>query len=86
MEDNAAALAASSTQVMALLGPQMAALTSAVPGLLALGPNIEQLVGMGKAMFQGAMQIPAASAAQAGYIQSIQQLADAMAEAMKPAA
>jgi hypothetical protein len=76
MEDNSA-------QVMAQLAPQLDSLTSALPGLLALGPNTEQLVSMGKAMFQGAMQIPPASAVQAGYVQGIQQLADVMAQAMK---
>jgi hypothetical protein len=79
MEDPTGALmAASSTQVMAQLAPQMATLTSSLPGLLALGPNVEQLVNMGKAMFQGAMKIPAASPVQANYIQGIQQLADVM--------
>ncbi len=61
---------------MGQLAPQMAALNAALPGLLVLGPNTEQLVNMGKAMFQGAMQVPAASPVQAGYVQGIQELAD----------
>lgn len=68
---------------MAQLGPQLDSLTTALPGLLALGPNMEQLVIMGKAMFQGAMQIPPASSVQAGYVQGIQQLADVMTQAAK---
>jgi hypothetical protein len=86
MDDNATLMAASSAVVMGQLAPQMDALTNALPGLLALGPNIPQLVTMGKAMFQGAMQIPAASSVQAGYVQGIQQLADVMAQAVKPTA
>lgn len=76
MEDNSA-------QVMAQLGPQLDSLTSALPGLLALGPNTGQLVSMGKAMFQAAMQIPPTSSVQAGYVQGIQQLADVLAQAAK---
>jgi hypothetical protein len=84
MDDPTGALmAASSATVMAQLAPQMAALTSAVPGLLTLGPNMEQLVAMGRAMFEGAMKVPAASPVQANYIQGIQQLAEAMGEAAK---
>ena len=71
-----ALMAASSAQVMGQLAPQMATLAHALPGLLALGPNTEQLVNMGKAMFQGAMQIPAASPVQANYVQGIQELAN----------
>ncbi len=66
------------TEVTAQLGAQMALLTDAVPVLLALGPNTEQLVNMGKAMFQGAMQIPPASPVQGSYVQGIQELADLM--------
>jgi hypothetical protein len=76
-------MAASSATVMAQLAPQLDALTKAVPGLLALGPNVEQLATMGRAMFQGAMQVPAASPVQAGYLQGIQQLADVMMQAAK---
>ena len=67
-----------SAQVIAQLGPQLASLISAIPMILAFGPNTEQLVNMGKAMFQGAMQIPGASPVQASYISGIQQLADAV--------
>jgi hypothetical protein len=73
-------MAANSAKVMAQLAPQMALLTQAVPGLLALGPNTEQLVGMGKAMFQGAMKIPPASPVQANYVQGIQGLANVLAQ------
>ena len=84
MEDpTGAMMAATSARVMSQLAPQLAALTNAIPALMAMGPNTEQLVTMGKAMFQGAMQIPAASSAQAGYIQGIQELADAMSQAAK---
>lgn len=62
--------------VMAQLGPQMDSLIAAIPMILALGPNTQQLVSMGRAMFQGAMQIPAASPVQASYVQGIRQLAD----------
>ncbi|MDB5866886.1 MAG: hypothetical protein JWO70_4692 [Betaproteobacteria bacterium] len=86
MDDNATLMAASSAVVMGQLVPQMDALTNALPGLLALGPNIPQLVTMGQAMFQGALQIPAASSVQAGYVQGIQQLADVMTQAVKQAA
>ena len=67
-------------EITAHLNAQMSALTGAVPGLLALGPNAEQLVTMGKAMFQGALQIPPASPVQASYVQAIRQLADALAK------
>ena len=77
MEDHTA-------EITALLGAQMASLISAVPMLLALGPNAEQLVSMGKAMFQGAMQIPAASPVQGSYVQGIQQLAAALTQNRKP--
>jgi hypothetical protein len=76
MEDNSA-------QIMAQLGPQLDSLSSALPGLLALGPNTEQLVSMGKAMFQGALQIPPASSVQASYVQGIQQLADVIRQTPK---
>lgn len=69
-----------SDEITAHLNTQMAALTDAVPALLALGPNAEQLVTMGKAMFQGAMQIPPASPVQASYVQAIRQLADALSK------
>ena len=85
-EDNGALMAASSAQVMAQLGPQLDALTNAIPQLLMLGPNAGQLVGMGRAMFQGAMHIPAASPVQAGYVQGIQKLADVITQAVKPPA
>ena len=65
-------------EVTAQLSAQMTMLIDAVPALLALGPNAEQLVTMGKAMFQGAMKIPPASPVQASYVASIQQLADAL--------
>lgn len=77
MEDHTA-------EVTAQLGAQMASLIGAVPMILALGPNTEQLVNMGKAMFQGAMQIPSASPVQASYLQGIQQLADALAQSRRP--
>ena len=48
------------------------------------GPNTEQLVTMGKAMFQGAMTIPAASPVQASYVDSIRQLADVMRQSPPP--
>lgn len=73
-------------QITAHLNAQMASLLDAVPMLLAMGPNTAQLVNMGKAMFQGAMQIPAASPVQASYIQSIQQLADVMKQSRTPPA
>ena len=79
MEDHTA-------EITAQLGAQMASLTGAVPMLLAMGPNTAQLVNMGKAMFQGAMQIPAASPVQASYVQSIQQLADVMKQSRTPPA
>jgi hypothetical protein len=79
MEDN-------SERIMAQLGPQMDALTSAMPGLLALGPNLEQMINMGKAMFQGALQIPPVSPVQACYVQGIRQLADVIREAPEPPA
>jgi hypothetical protein len=83
MDDPTGALmAASSATVMAQLAPQIAALTSAVPGLLTLGPNMEQLVAMGRAMFAGATKIPAASPVQANYVQAIQQLADLLKQAI----
>jgi hypothetical protein len=85
-DDSSTQMAASSAVVMGQLGPQLDALTSALPGLLALGPNVEQVATMGKAMFQGAMQIPGASSVQAGYVQGIQQLADVMKQAMTPPA
>ena len=72
-------------EITAQLAAQMASLISAVPMILALGPNTSQLVNMGKAMFQGAMQIPAASPVQASYIQGIQQLADALKAGPSPA-
>lgn len=65
-------------EITAHLNAQMATLTDAVPALLALGPNAEALVTMGKAMFQGAMQIPPASPVQASYVQSIRALAAAL--------
>ena len=65
-------------EVTAQLDAQMKALIDAVPALLALGPNAEQLVTMGKAMFQGALTIPPASPLQASYVASIQQLAAAI--------
>jgi hypothetical protein len=71
MEDHTA-------EITAQLSAQMDSLTQALPMLLALGPNTGPLVNMGKAMFQGAMQIPAASPVQASYVQAIQQLADAL--------
>ena len=73
MEDHTA-------EVTAQLGAQMAALTAAIPGLLAMGPNAAQLVVMGKAMFQGALQIPAASPVQASYVEGIRALAAAVAQ------
>ena len=76
-------LATNSAQVIGQLAPQMSALTSALPHLMSLGPNTEQLVTMGRAMFQGAMQIPAASPVQANYLQGIQQLADEMSKMSK---
>lgn len=75
-----------SAQVMGQLAPQMATLTAALPSLLSLGPNTEQLVTMGRAMYQGAMQIPAASPVQASYLQGIQELADIIGQAAKPPA
>lgn len=69
-----------------LAGAQMASLIDAVPMILELGPNTEQLVNMGKAMFQGAMQIPAASPVQASYVQGIQQLAAAVKQSRTPSA
>lgn len=85
MDDDAgdAGMATASAAVMAQLAPQMDLLTSAVPGLLALGPNTAQLVAMGRAMFQGAMQVPAASPVQASYVQGIQQLADVISQSLK---
>jgi len=77
MEDHAA-------EVTAQLAAQMASLINAVPMILALGPNTEQLVNMGKAMFQGAMQIPAASPVQASYVGGIQQLADVLRQGANP--
>ena len=76
-------LANNSTVVMGQLAPQMATLTSALPHLLSLGPNAEQLVNMGRGMFQGAMQIPPASPVQASYVQGIQEIADVIAQAAK---
>jgi hypothetical protein len=73
-----------SAQVIAQLAPQMSLLTSALPGLLALGPNTEQLVAMGRAMFQGALQVPGASPVQASYIQGIQELASVLAQHRPP--
>jgi len=75
-----------SAEVIAQLGPQMTSLISAVPMILALGPNTEQLINMGKAMFQGAMQIPGASPVQASYMGGIQQLADALRRGATPPA
>jgi hypothetical protein len=75
MDPNVALLPVHSAQVMAQLAPQMQLLTSAVPQLMSLGPNTEQLVAMGRAMFQGAMQIPAASPVQGAYVDGIQQIA-----------
>jgi hypothetical protein len=63
-------------EIIGHLNGQMAMLIGAIPGLLALHPNTEQLVAMGKAMYQGAMQIPGASPVQASYLQSIRALAD----------
>lgn len=85
MDDDAggAQMEAASATVMTQLAPQMDLLTSAVPGLLALGPNTEQLVAMGRAMFQGAMQVPAASPVQAAYVQGIQGLADVISQSLK---
>jgi hypothetical protein len=77
MEDHTA-------EITAQLGAQMASLIGAVPMLLALGPNTAQLVSMGKAMFQGAMQIPSASPVQASYLQSINQLASALLQNRAP--
>ena len=71
-------------EVTAQLGAQMATLIDAVPTLLAMGPNTEQLVTMGKAMFQGAMTIPAASPVQASYVDSIRRLADVMRQSPPP--
>ena len=87
MEDPTGALmAAASVQVMGQLAPQMATLTDALPNLLSLGPNTEQLVTMGRAMFQGALTVPAASPVQANYIQGIQQIASVISQAAKGAA
>jgi hypothetical protein len=77
MEDHTA-------EVTAQLGAQMASLINAVPMILALGPNTEQLINMGKAMFQGALQIPAASPVQASYLQSIQELAGILTQNRMP--
>ena len=79
MEDHTA-------EITAQLGAQMASLIGAVPMMLALGPNMAQLATMGKAMFQGAMQIPAASPVQASYVQGIQELADVMKQSRTPPA
>lgn len=79
MEDHTA-------EITAQLGGQMASLIGAVPMILALGPNTEQLVNMGKAMFQGALQVPSASPVQASYLQGIQQLADALKKNPQPTA
>ena len=84
-DNSAAAMAAASAKVMPLLAPQLASLTNAIPGLLALGPNMEQLVTMGKAMYDGAMTIPSGAPAQANYIAGIQKLGDVMAQASKSA-
>jgi hypothetical protein len=78
-------LASNSTIVMGQLAPQMASLTPAMPHLLSLGPNTEQLVNMGRAMFQGALTIPPASPVQASYIQGIQELAGVISQAAKAA-
>ena len=87
MEDPTGALmAAASVQVMGQLAPQMATLTDALPNLLKLGPNTEQMVTMGRAMFQGARTIPPASPVQANYMQGIQGLADIISGAAKGAA
>lgn len=85
MDPNVALLPVHSAQVMAQLAPQMDRLTAAIPHIMSLGPNTEQLVTMGRAMFQGAMQIPPASPVQANYVQGIQQIADLMSE-LAPAA
>jgi len=77
MEDHTA-------EITAHLNAHMLALTEAVPGLLAMGPNAAQLITMGKAMFQGAMQIPPASPVQASYVQALGQLAAAVAKAPAP--
>jgi hypothetical protein len=79
-------LAANSTVVMGQLAPQMEALTAVMPKLLSLGPNTEQLVTMGRAMYQGALTIPPASPVQASYLQGIQQLAGVISGAAKGAA
>jgi hypothetical protein len=71
-------------EITAHLSAQMLALTEAVPGLLAMGPNAAQLVTMGKAMFQGALQIPPASPVQASYVQAIRGLAAAVAKGPAP--
>ena len=67
-----------SDEIIGQLGPQMASLTDAVPMLLALGPNAEQLANMGRAMFQASALIPAASPVQAAYVQSLHELAGAL--------
>jgi hypothetical protein len=79
-------LASNSTVVMDQLAPQMEHLTAALPGLLSLGPNTEQLVNMGRAMFQGALTVPAASPVQASYVEGIRKLAAVIAHSAAPAA
>ena len=70
-----------SAEVIAQLGPQMESLIGAVPMLLALGPNAEQLANMGRAMFQASALIPGASPVQAAYVQSLHDLAGAIRQA-----
>ena len=71
MEDNSA-------RVIGEFQPQVALLLSAIPALLALGPNTDQLIAMGKAMFQAGMRIPGASPVQAHYLAQVQQLAEVL--------
>lgn len=74
-----------SREVIAQLDAQLDMLIKAAPGLLALGPNAEQLVNMGRAMVQGAQQIPSVSPVQNAYKAGLQTLADTLARALKPA-
>ena len=78
-------MAAASATVMAQLAPQMDSLIAAVPMILGLGPNTQQLVAMGRAMFQGAAQIPGVSPVQGSYIQGIHKLADVIKQGNPPA-
>ena len=70
-----------SAELIAQLQPQMASLIAAVPMLLTLGPNTEQLANMGRAMFQGSTLLPAASPVQAAYVQMLHELAGAIRQA-----